>query len=70
MCNKMLHERASRKMTVMIEYQLMMMMFQKMINQTKTKLVLNMDHLKKKMMRMISMWMILMEEYDCQREVP
>ena len=37
--------------------------------QMKMKLVLNMDHLKKKMMRMISMLTILMEEYACRREV-
>ena len=56
-------------MTMMIDDQLLMM-FQKMINLMKMKLVLSMDHKKKKMMRMISMLMILMEEYDCQREVP
>ena len=53
---------------MMIEYQ-QLMTFQKSINPMKMKLVLNMDHLKKKMMRMISMSTILMEEYVCQREV-
>ena len=56
------------KKTMTIEYQ-QLMMLQKSINPMKMKLVLNMDHLKKKMMRMISMLMILMEEYVCQREV-
>ena len=56
------------KKMMMIEYQ-QLMMFQKSINPMKMKLVLNMDHLKKKMMRMISMLTILMEEYVCQREV-
>ena len=51
-----------------IEYQ-QLMMFQKSINPMKMKLVLNMDHMKKKMMRMISMLTILMEEYVYQREV-
>ena len=54
---------------MMIEFQ-QLMIFRKMINLMKMKLVLKMDHMKKKMMRMISMLMILMEEYDCQREVP
>ena len=57
------------RMTMMIEFQ-QLMIFRKMINLMKMKLVLKMDHMKKKMMRMISMLMILMEEYDCQREVP
>ena len=56
------------KKMMTIEYQ-QLMMFQKSINLMKMKLVLNMDHLKKKMMRMISMLMILMEEYVCRREV-
>ena len=51
-----------------IEYQ-QLMTFQKSINPMKMKLVLNMDHLKKKMMRMISILTILMEEYVYQREV-
>ena len=54
---------------VMIECQ-QLMISQRMINLMKMKLVLKMDHMKKKMMKMISMLMILMEEYDCQREVP
>ena len=57
------------KMTMMIEYQ-QLMISQRMINLMKMKLVLKMDHMKKKMMRMISMFMIPMGEYDCQREVP
>ena len=55
------------KKMMTIEYR-QLMMFQKSINPMKMKLVLNMDHLKKKMMRMISMLMILMEEYVYQRE--
>ena len=47
-----------------------LMIFRVMINQMKMKLALSMDHQKKKMMRMISMSMILMEEYGYQREVP
>ena len=55
------------KKTMMIEYQ-QLMMFQKSINPMKMKLVLNMDHPKKKMMRMISMLTTLMEEYVYQKE--
>ena len=40
------------------------------INLKKMKLVLKMDRMKKKMMKMISTSMIPMEEYDGQREVP
>ena len=55
--------------TMMIGYQ-QLMIFQKSINLMKMKLVLSMDHQKKNTMRMISMLTILMEECDCQREVP
>ena len=66
MLMKFLVRRKIKKMMT-IEYQRLMML-QKSINPMKMKLVLNMDHLKKKMMRMISMLMILMEEYVCRRE--
>ena len=61
--------RMKMKKTMMIGYQ-QLMISQKSISRMKMKLVLNMDHLKKKMMRMISMLTIQMEECDCQREVP
>ena len=61
--------RMKMKKTMMIGYQ-QLMISQKSISRMKMKLVLNMDHLKKKMMRMISMLTIQMEECDCHREVP
>jgi len=60
-------ERMKIKKMMTIEYQ-QLTMLQKLINPMKMKLVLNMDHLKKKMMRMISMLMIPMEEYVYRRE--
>ena len=60
--------RMKTKKMMMIEYQ-QLMTFQNSINPMKMKLVLNMGHLKKKMMRMISMLTIPMEEYVYQREV-
>ena len=42
---------------------------QMLINMMEMKLVLRMDRMKQKMMRMISMWMILMEECGCRKEV-
>ena len=55
--------------TTMIGFQ-QLMKIQKLINMMKMKLVLRMDRMKKKMMRMTSMWTILMEECDCRKEVP